>query len=226
MCTCRGDASTPRRALSTMRRMDGIVLLHADDELLVLDKPSGLLAVPGRGEAGRDNLASRVQAHVADARVVHRLDMGTSGLMLMARGATMQRALSMAFAARHVAKRYEAIVEGEVAGDSGSIDAALRIDWPNRPRQVVDPEHGKPSLTHWRVLERGIGWTRLALEPVTGRSHQLRVHLQHLGHPIRGDELYAKPPLHASRLLLHAVALALPHPLDGRPLRFHSPAPF
>jgi tRNA pseudouridine32 synthase/23S rRNA pseudouridine746 synthase len=205
---------------------DPIAVLHADDALLVLDKPAGLLAVPGRGEAGRDNLATRVQALYADARIVHRLDMGTSGLMLMARGDAMQRALSMAFEARRVAKRYEAIVEGVVEGDSGSIDAPLRLDWPQRPRQVVDATAGKPSLTHWRVLARGDDCTRLVLKPITGRSHQLRVHLMHIGHPIRGDALYAPEPLRAARLLLHATLLELHHPVDGRPLRFHSPAPF
>jgi tRNA pseudouridine32 synthase/23S rRNA pseudouridine746 synthase len=201
-------------------------LLHAEASLIVVEKPAGVLAVPGRGEAGRDNLAARVQALFADALVVHRIDMSTSGLMLFARGAAMQRQLSMAFARGEVAKQYVAVVEGDVQGESGTIAAALAADWPNRPRQVVDPLHGKPSLTRWQVLSRGDGHTRLELEPLTGRTHQLRVHLQWLGHPIRGDALYAPPPLRAERLLLHACRLAFVHPLGGAPCRFESSPDF
>lgn len=201
-------------------------LLHAEASLIVVDKPPGLLAVPGRGEAGRDNLAARVQALFADALVVHRLDMATSGLMLFARGAAMQRQLSMAFARGEVTKHYVAVVEGDMQGESGTIAAALAADWPNRPRQVVDPVRGKPSLTHWQVLSRGDGHTRLGLEPLTGRTHQLRVHLQWLGHPIRGDALYAPAPLRADRLLLHACRLAFVHPLGGAPYSFESSPDF
>lgn len=193
-------------------------IIHADAALLVVNKPAGLLSVPGRGEAGKDNLTARVQACFADALVVHRLDMGTSGLMMFARGAAMQRTLSMAFAARRIAKRYVAVVEGRVEQDSGQIEAALRLDWPRRPRQVVDNEGGKPSLTRWRVLQRLADTTRLELEPVTGRSHQLRVHLQAIGHPILGDELYAPLPLKSQRLLLHATHLELQHPASGKTL--------
>jgi len=206
--------------------MAPLTLLYIDDALIVAEKPAGLLAVPGRGEAGRDNLATRVQALHADALVVHRLDMATSGLMLLARGAEMQRRLSRAFAERQVAKAYVAVVEGVLADDEGVIDMPLLADWPNRPRQKVDFEHGKPSLTRWQVLQRGADCTRLALQPVTGRSHQLRVHLQHIGHPIRGDELYAAPPVQTARLLLHASELSLMHPLHGRPLHLHSAVPF
>ncbi|MDO8419781.1 MAG: RNA pseudouridine synthase, partial [Rubrivivax sp.] len=161
-----------------------------------------------------------------DARVVHRLDMSTSGLMLFARGAAAQRQLNTAFASGAVAKQYVAVVEGRVQGDSGVIDEPLAADWPNRPRQVVDGERGKPSSTRWRVLERAQDSTRLLLEPITGRTHQLRVHLQWLGHPIRGDALYAPTPLRADRLLLHATLLALTHPLTGQPCRFASAAAF
>jgi tRNA pseudouridine32 synthase/23S rRNA pseudouridine746 synthase len=201
-------------------------LLYGDDAVLVVCKPAGLLAVPGRGAAGADNLLARLQALHADAMVVHRLDMATSGLMVFARGAAAQRTLSMAFEARRVDKRYEAVVEGCVAGEAGEIDAPLAADWPNRPRQQVDIERGKPSLTRWRVLQRGPDTTRLTLTPVTGRSHQLRVHLLHIGHPIRGDALYATAPLQAPRLLLHATHLGFDHPTSGRPLSFDSPAPF
>ena len=204
--------------------------LYLDDSMLVVDKPSGLLAVPGRGEAGLDNQASRVQAAVADALVVHRLDMSTSGLLLFARGKEMQRRLSHAFAQREVHKEYIAVVDGLVGTEHGEIDLPLLTDWPNRPKQKVDFADGKPALTRYTVLERDAarGTTRLRLEPVTGRSHQLRVHLLAIGHPIAGDALYAPPDAlaKAPRLLLHAQSLALPHPVDGRPMRFHSPAPF
>ncbi len=201
-------------------------MLYADEALLVVCKPAGLLAVPGRGAAGADNLHARLLALHADTLVVHRLDMATSGLMVFARGAAAQRTLSMAFEARRVDKRYEAVVEGVVAGDEGEISAPLAADWPNRPRQQVDAAAGKPSLTQWRVLQRQADATRLALTPVTGRTHQLRVHLQHIGHPVRGDALYAPPPLLATRLLLHATQLAFDHPTSGSRLSFNSPAPF
>jgi len=204
--------------------------LYLDDSMLVVDKPSGLLAVPGRGEAGLDNQASRVQAAVADALVVHRLDMSTSGLLLFARGKETQRRLSHAFAQREVHKEYIAVVDGLVGTEHGEIDLPLLTDWPNRPKQKVDFADGKPALTRYTVLERDAvrGTTRVLLEPVTGRSHQLRVHLLAIGHPIAGDALYAPPEAlaKAPRLLLHAQSLALPHPVDGRPMRFHSPAPF
>ena len=202
-------------------------LIHADASLLIVDKPAGLLSVPGRGEFySQHNLASFLQAHWADALIVHRLDMATSGLMVFARGIEMQRRLSLAFEKRRVAKRYEAVVEGLMADERGEVDAPLIIDWPNRPRQVVDPVAGRPALTRWQVLARDDDTTRVALEPVTGRSHQLRVHLQHIGHPIRGDEFYAPEPLRAPRLLLHAQRLAFMHPAGGDALVFESPCPF
>jgi tRNA pseudouridine32 synthase/23S rRNA pseudouridine746 synthase len=203
-------------------------LLHADAALVCIDKPAGLRSVPGRGEHKRDCAALRVQAAFADARVVHRLDEATSGLLLFARGAAVQRHLSAAFAERLVDKRYVAVVHGRVADDAGEIDLPLAADWPNRPRQQVDHAHGKASLTRWRVLERGDATTRLELEPLTGRSHQLRVHLQAIGHPIVGDALYAARDVvnAAPRLLLHASALTFAHPLTERPLALHSAAPF
>ena len=223
-----GPDSAEQPATSAFAPPADIRLLCADDAWIVVDKPAGLLAVPGRGEAGRDNLATRVQAHFADALVVHRLDQATSGLMLFARGAAAQARISQAFALRRVVKTYVAVVEGQPAGDCGCIEAPLAADWPNRPRQVVDAEHGRASTTHWRVLSRAEsgGAARLALQPVTGRSHQLRVHLQHAGHPIRGDALYAPAPLRAERLLLHACRLRLAHPRDGRECVFDSVVPF
>jgi tRNA pseudouridine32 synthase/23S rRNA pseudouridine746 synthase len=205
---------------------------HVDDSLLVLDKPAGLLSVPGRGPDKQDCASARAQARWADALIVHRLDMATSGLLLMARGTEMQRVLSIAFAQRDVRKRYVAVVHGHLAHDTGEIEAPLLTDWPNRPRQIVHPD-GKPSLTRWQVLARssdaqGRPITRLSLEPVTGRSHQLRVHLQSIGHAIVGDALYAPSDLQqaAPRLLLHASELALTHPRSGAALQWGSPAPF
>ena len=202
-------------------------VLHVDEDLLVIDKPAGLLAVPGRGEAGRDNLASRAQQRWPDARIVHRLDMATSGLMLFARGDAAQRTLSAAFEGRRVHKGYEAWVAGLLQDEQGCIDFPLAADWPRRPRQQVDPERGRPAQTRWRVLERDHErrQTRLALEPLTGRTHQLRVHLLAIGHPILGDALYA-PELETPRLMLHACALTFGHPRHGGPCEFRSAAPF
>jgi tRNA pseudouridine32 synthase/23S rRNA pseudouridine746 synthase len=150
--------------------------------------------------------------------------MATSGLMVYGRGAAAQRALSVAFAERRVDKRYVGVVAGLMAGDAGEVDAPLICDWPNRPRQKVCHERGKPSLTRWRVLSRDVaaGRTRVELEPVTGRSHQLRLHLATIGHPMLGDDLYAPPELAAAapRLLLHAERLAFPHPVTGERLEF------
>ena len=203
--------------------------MHADAALVVIDKPAGLLSVPGRGADKADCAAARVQALYGDAQIVHRLDMATSGLLLMARGAEMQRVLSGVFQDREVVKRYEALVSGLVALDSGEIDLPLMADWPQRPRQKVDRLHGKPSLTRYRVLQRDpvSGTTRLELQPVTGRTHQLRVHLQAIGHPIVGDSLYAPPDAASpSRLMLHAGTLQLRHPTTGEPLILSSAVPF
>ena len=203
-------------------------LVWVDEHLLVLDKPAGLLAVPGRGEDKQDCLSLRAQRLWPDARVVHRLDMATSGLFLMARGLAMQRLLGRAFEERAVDKRYEAVVQGVLGDAEGEIALPLAADWPNRPLQKVDLAQGRPSVTRWRVLAIEGERTRLALEPVTGRTHQLRVHLRAIGHPIVGDPLYAPPAVQAlaARLLLHATALQLSHPATGEPLAFESAAPF
>ena len=204
--------------------------VHVDAHCIVAVKPSGLLSVPGRGAHGQDCLTLNVQAEFGDALVVHRLDMSTSGLMLFARGPAAQRALSAAFAAREVHKRYIAVVQGDVADAQGEIDLPLLADWPNRPKQKVDRETGKPSLTRWRVLacDAARNATRLELEPVTGRAHQLRVHLLAIGHPILGDALYAPPEVlaQADRLLLHASSLRFAHPHTGEPIALESAPPF
>ena len=211
-------------------------LLYSDEALLVFDKPAGLLAVPGRGPDKQDCLRARALADFPDALIVHRLDMATSGLVVMARGKEAQRHLSLAFEQRRVHKRYIAVVAGTLTNplpDNGwnSIDLPLMLDWMARPRSVVDHHNGKPSLTRWRIAERTnpiAGTTRLDLEPVTGRSHQLRVHLQAIGHPILGDPLYASPEQEAmsDRLLLHALEIAVPHPRTHAVQRFEAPCPF
>ena len=205
--------------------------IHEDPHLLVLDKPAGLLCVPGRGDDKQDCLSARAQRQWPDALVVHRLDMATSGLVLMARSAPMQRLLGDAFAARQVRKGYEAIVAGllPASPDWSLIDAPLAADWPRRPLQKIDPA-GKPSQTRWRVKrllpERQA--SHLWLEPLTGRSHQLRVHLLSIGHPILGDALYGDEDIQrrAARLLLHATMLEFDHPADETRCRFESPPPF
>jgi tRNA pseudouridine32 synthase / 23S rRNA pseudouridine746 synthase len=217
----------------------GFRLLFADSHLLVLDKPAGLLAVPGRGADKQDCLSTRVQAEFADARVVHRLDMATSGLMLMARGAQMQAALSALFAQRGIEKRYVALVCGRPVGAElpphdgawQTIDLPLAADWPRRPLQKVSPEGGKPSITLWRTLPGAAPFanaTRVDLHPLTGRTHQLRVHWQAMGHPIVGDALYGnaldRPA--GERLMLHATRLSFLHPATGLPVVFESAAPF
>ena len=205
-------------------------LVHHSAQLLVADKPAGLLCVPGRGPEGADCLWSRLQTAWPDALVVHRLDMATSGLVLFGRGPAAQRALSIAFAQRQMHKRYEAVVAGLLAEDAGEINLPLAADWPNRPRQQVDPVAGKPALTHWQVLARDAhaGTTRLALQPITGRTHQLRLHLAAIGHPILGDALYAPPDVQARapRLWLHACALSFVHPGSGKLLTLHSAPDF
>ncbi len=213
-----------------MPAAEALMVVHDDAACIVVVKPAGLLSVPGRGVHLQDCVAARVQTTFSDALVVHRLDMATSGLLLFARGAAAQRSLSIAFAAREVHKRYVAIVDGLVELSSGEIDLPLMADWPNRPKQMGDLEHGKPSLTRYRVIahDHATHTTRVELEPVTGRAHQLRVHLQSLGHPILGDALYAPPDVQvrATRLLLHASMLGFAHPASGAPMHFESAAPF
>ena len=213
-------------------------VLYRDDDLLVIDKPAGLLSVPARGADRQDCLAARVQAMHPDALIVHRLDAATSGLVLFARGLEMLRRMSLAFEQRVVGKQYVAVVHDHIAHETGEIDLALREDADHRPRQIVDPLRGRRALTRYQVLERlGEGadaTTRVALKPVTGRAHQLRVHLLAIGHPIVGDALYAPPALATAgatlaiptRMNLHAARIAFIHPRTRVGLQFDSPVPF
>ncbi len=202
--------------------------IYRDDHLILIDKPSGLLSVPGRGEDKADCAITRVQAEFPDALTVHRLDMATSGLLLMARSKEMQRALSGLFERGEVEKAYLADVWGTPAPTSGEIDLPLITDWPNRPLQKVDYEIGKPSRTQYETLSVQNGNARLKLTPLTGRSHQLRVHLAAIGHPILGDEFYAAGEALAARprLALHATRLAFTHPSTGIRMEFEAPCPF
>jgi tRNA pseudouridine32 synthase / 23S rRNA pseudouridine746 synthase len=199
-------------------------VLHVDEALIVAVKPAGMLAVPGRGADKQHCLLALIQRDFLDALVVHRLDMATSGLMLFARSLPVQRALSTAFAERLVHKQYEALVSGDVMADAGTCDLPLMADWPRRPLQKVDTEHGKPSLTRWQAIGREGAFARMRLTPVTGRSHQLRVHCAASGFPIVGDALYGGAP--APRLMLHAAHLAFAHPVQGHRLAFDSAPPF
>jgi tRNA pseudouridine32 synthase/23S rRNA pseudouridine746 synthase len=200
-------------------------LIYRDEYLLVVNKPSGLLAVPGRGADKQDCLSARLLRKFPDSLIVHRLDMATSGLMVFARGIAMQRRLSHMFSNRVVEKRYVAIVAGLLDPDSGEVNLAIAADWPNRPLRKIDAGLGKPSLTRYHSLDQDAGTTRVELEPVTGRTHQLRIHMAAIGHPILGDALYGNAA-GASRLMLHARSLSFAHPVSAEPLNFLSAAPF
>jgi tRNA pseudouridine32 synthase/23S rRNA pseudouridine746 synthase len=207
--------------------------IHCDDRLAAFNKPAGLLSVPGIGPANQDCLARRAARRHPGALIVHRLDAETSGVIVLARDPEAHRELSRQFHDREVEKVYVAVVAGEMANDEGVIDLPMRKDIDNRPLSVVDHAQGKPSVTRWRVLDRKKGSdpffaTRLELRPLTGRSHQLRVHLAAIGHPILGDSLYAPTEARfaAPRLMLHALSLTVTHPGNGQRLTFTAPCPF
>ncbi|CAM2066812.1 Pseudouridine synthase [Sulfidibacter corallicola] len=207
---------------------EALPILYKDDHILILDKPSGLLSVPGRLPENKDSLASRAQQLEPEARTVHRLDCETSGVTVMALDADSHRELSRQFHDREVLKTYVAICAGMMETEQGEVNLPLVCDWPNRPRQMVDHENGKQAQTFWRVIHREPDRTWVQLTPITGRSHQLRVHLREIGHPILGDRLYAPPEVMrmAPRLLLHAEMLSFSHPHDGRKMTFYAPCPF
>jgi len=204
----------------------GPALVYLDDNLLVVNKPAGLLSVPGRGAEKQDCLSSRIQTLYSDALVVHRLDMATSGLIIFARGPEMQRLLSQMFRDRQIKKHYVAVVSGQVEPPSGEINLPIAADWPNRPRHKIDTETGKPSLTRYQLLAYDIeaDTSRIELEPLTGRTHQLRLHMAAIGHPILGDGLYEGCP--EKRLFLHANRLCFSHPVNDQPLALLSDSPF
>lgn len=203
-------------------------VLHADDQYVIVDKPAGLLSVPGKSDAMQDCLESRMQALYPNARIIHRLDMSTSGIMVMAMNSHAHRHIGLQFEKRQTRKTYLAHVWGHVVDDAGHINLPLICDWPNRPLQKIDHEIGKPAQTDWNVLGRSKVSTYVKLSPITGRSHQLRVHMRELGHPILGDRLYAPKAAFeaANRLMLHAHTLAFRHPDGGEPVSYTAQSPF
>ncbi len=200
-------------------------IIYADDSLLVVNKPEGLLAVPGRGPEKQDSLISRLLIDFPDALVVHRLDMSTSGIMLFARGDRMQRQLSKLFSERNIAKCYVAVVEGKLEPEIGEVNLPIAADWGNRPLRKVDPASGRHSLTRFRRIDFIDGNSRVELKPVTGRTHQLRLHMSAIGHPILGDALYGKTS-NATRLMLHASSLEFVHPFSGQFMCFNCTSVF
>ena len=204
-----------------------LAVIHRDGAVLVVDKPSGLLSVPGKGAHLSDCLIARVQSAFPEALLVHRLDRDTSGAMIFALTPHAQRHLGLQFEKRQVRKAYVARVWGTVAEDAGTVDLPLIVDWPNRPLQKVDHEAGRAAVTDWRVIRREAGTTRVRLYPRTGRSHQLRVHMAEIGHPILGDPFYATGPAREfPRLMLHSESLRIRHPEGGVGMSFAAPVPF
>lgn len=203
---------------------------YSDEHLLVIDKPCDFSTVPGRGEDKQDSLINRLVVDYPNARIVHRLDYATSGLVIIPLSYESQRGLSQQFEQRQTEKLYIAVVDGLIEQDSGEINLPLICDWPNRPLQMVDHEHGKTATTQYTVIERdeARNRTRVLLKPITGRSHQLRVHMLAIGHPILGDRFYAKgQALEASeRLLLHAQEIKFSHPINAEPLTIEVQPPF
>ena len=201
-------------------------IVYCDDKLLAVSKPAGLLSVPGRTPEKKDCLESRVQERFESARIAHRLDMETSGIMLFALDPGTLKHCSWQFEQRKTKKSYIARIAGLIEQDSGEINLPLRCDWPNRPKQMVDHEQGKHAQTFWEVIDREENATRVRLTPITGRSHQLRVHMLSIGHPILGDDLYAPPQHKQGRLQLHAEKLEICHPDKDQIIKLYDPCPF
>lgn len=206
---------------------DAPAIIHADHEILVVDKPAGLLSVPGRGPDRADCLIERLRGAFPTVLLVHRLDLDTSGVMIFGLTPHAQRHLSKQFEDRKTRKAYVARVAGRLEPKTGRVDLPLIVDWPNRPRQKVDHQQGKPAQTDWRVIRANDAETRVRLFPLTGRSHQLRVHMAEMGHPILGDPLYATgAATDHPRLMLHAESLRVKHPESGVQQTFTAPVPF
>lgn len=202
-------------------------VLFEDERILVLDKPSGLLSVPGKLEGRQDCLISRLQAEYPEALLVHRLDCDTSGVIIFARDKLAQGWLGQQFEKRVAKKTYIARLWGDLQPESGRVDLPLCADWPNRPRQMVDFERGRPAQTDWQVIATEPSGSRVRLNPLTGRSHQLRVHMAEQGHPILGDPIYSQGEARAfARLMLHAQSLSLQHPSSREMMEFTSVVPF
>lgn len=206
-----------------------IPVLYQDDDLIIVNKPFDVLSVPGKGPEKRDCLWHRMQEQgFPTARIVHRLDYATSGLMVLALHADSHKQMSRLFQERAISKSYQALIAGQPSADLGTIELPLRCDWDNRPLQIVDYEYGKHAITHWQILAREKEYVRVLLRPETGRSHQLRVHMQWLGHPIAGDRFYATGEALAlsHRLCLHAQTLGFNHPYSGERIEITADCPF
>lgn len=203
-------------------------VLYADDHIVVVNKPSGLLSVPGRGPDKQECLGLHLESLYPDIKIVHRLDMDTSGLMVLARSAEVHKHLSRQFQERQTQKTYHAICSGKPSLQSGCINLPMRCDWENRPRQMIDFKQGKGAQTFWQLLTQANNRFLVELTPITGRSHQLRLHMKSLGHPILGDNLYADPNSlqQASRLMLHAKTLCFTHPITEQKMQFDCPSLF
>ena len=207
--------------------LDSLDVLHLDHELLIVNKPAGLLSVPGRGPLLADCLITRIQAEYPTALLVHRLDRDTSGVMVFALSPYAQRHLGLQFEKRQTKKIYIARVCGQVEANSGTLDLPIIVDWPNRPKQKICYETGRAALTDWQVIKRLETETRVKLIPRTGRSHQLRIHMLALGHPILGDPFYGNPESQkVERLMLHSYRLSLRHPDGGETMQFRAKQPF
>ena len=202
-------------------------ILHHDHQIVVVDKPAGLLSVPGKGEHLADCLIARLRGPFPEVLLVHRLDRDTSGVMVFALTPHAQRHLGLQFEKRQTKKVYQARLWGALSPATGTVDLPIIVDWPNRPLQKIDHETGREAVTDWRVMRHESGTTRVRLMPKTGRSHQLRLHMREIGHPILGDPLYATGPARDfPRLMLHAESLRLRHPDGGKALTFSAPVPF
>ncbi len=224
----RSQNSPPPEFIYQPPKNTGLGIVFHDDDILVLNKPSGLLSVPGKSSEHRDSMETRALAEFPDARVVHRLDRGTSGVMVFALNAKAHRHLGLQFEKRQTEKEYIALVQGTIKESHGIISQPLRTDWYNRPKQMVDFVLGREAVTHWQILDRKDEFTRILLQPKTGRSHQLRVHMQEMGHPILGDQFYSneKEAARYDRLMLHAQTLTFCHPKTGEQETFTVPCPF
>lgn len=203
-------------------------IVYQDDDIVVLNKGSGLLTVPGRLVEHQDCLQNRVNLVLPTATIVHRLDMATSGIILMALNKHAHVHISRQFEQRKTQKRYIARIYGKLEKTEGEVDLPLICDWPNRPKQKIDYEHGKPSKTLYKLIQQDSESALVELTPVTGRSHQLRVHMLAIGHPILGDRLYAheKALTVSERLQLHAKVLTITHPVTNQEISFSAPCPF
>lgn len=218
----------PSPTLAEEFKLDSSWIHYADDDIVVAHKPSGLLSVPGRGPEKQECLLSHLQTLYPDIKIVHRLDMDTSGLMVLALNADTHRALSRQFQERDTSKTYHAVCAGKPTAQAGTLHLPMRCDWLRRPLQMIDFKQGKSAQTHWKVLQQYGDRFLVELTPITGRSHQLRLHMKSLGHPILGDNLYADEIAlnQSNRLLLHASHLGLTHPRSQKWLEFNHPADF